>query len=301
MRRMKGIWINGYKNKDKLLKYLESTGIEIESGELKQVVGEYSWMGLVPLDSPVLKKIHKTDIFSDRIEYTNEDVLAAEMLFMEMPNVMAKGDTGPDDGNDYDYSDACPLCLSGARLIPPFRIRERHLPKKRPVAETHMGEFLVAGDLANDLSCLQGSSNWLVNVEESTSGSMLAWKYIYPKIILPKFDSSTLGISQFVSINDPSAACSMCKRDCYSITYDVAFQPVYRREGVVKSCLGMVSDRRHLPDVAGTYELAGLGTRPIGSRRQIAQPMIMISQRVAQIMMKHASKWIRLTPVVLLD
>jgi len=298
MRRVYGVWISGFKAKEKLAQYIESCSIRHRKCEIECVMGMYSWMGRIAEGDPSLAKVSKKYILSEDIEYSEQEILQSRLLYLEIRGVDSKGDTGPDDGNSYDYSFACESCLSGAILIPPFRLLNRDLPKKYSVAETNMGELLVSSIVANDLEIFTEKDNWLVRVEDFNNGSCLPWKLVQPSAILPKMNSKTKGFTQLTNRKNPSSACTICMRDSYGTTLGTAFEPVFSMNEVASSCVSWIALGQDVPDAACSQELVGPGMRPdISAKRRVAQPLIFVSQRVARVLRKHANEWIRLTPV----
>jgi hypothetical protein len=305
---MKWFSAGGYRDESQLLNDLRSAGVDSASGELSELMGTHRWTGeFEAADDRWVKLKERAEtrgrrpLVIERIDYTEEEVAAADLLDLQMPPVMAKGETGPDDGNEYEFSQACPLCLSGAKLIPPFRILHQDLPRRRPVAKTHLEEYLVADGLAAALNALPGSERWLIPVEDAKTRERLSWFAIVPSTVMPPLHPSTRGLKHETTLGPPSDTCPRCRRDCHGPRLDEALQMVYSRSEIARACHPWLKPGESLPDVAGTWELMGPGTRSVpGSKRQVATPYTILSQRVGRVFLEHAAKWVRLVPVALM-
>jgi len=178
----------------------------------------------------------------------------------------------------------------------------KDLPKKRPLSDTFREEYLVAGELADDLRALPGSDSWLVPVVDRRDDRPLPWLAMIPSAVLPRAHPSTLGLVRESSKHPMWTVCPQCERDRWGTRHDEALVLVYSRSALQRACGQWLSPSTELPDVAGSWELRGPGTRPdIPNARSVAQPLIkVVSQRVARIFRKHADKFVQLAPIELL-
>lgn len=316
MREVRWVWI-GFNSRELVDQVLSSAGVDPSEGDRIDGLGAYQWYGKFEVGDPrwrVLQanaraKGSKRGVVG-RTEYTEDEICAAEMVFLETtPDLTSRGDTGPDDGNEYDYSGACPICLSGAKLIPPFRVSARDLPKRRLIAETYMREYLVSGELAAGLLAIPGTEGWLVPVEDRRSRQPLPWLAIQPAVTMPRLHASTRSFEQSMGKN-PS--CRRCGRDHWGgSTHHVDKEGVeiidptvlvYSRKEMTGACGEWIQPGESVPDAAGTWELHGVGARPeFSTKRRVAQPYILVSQRVARVLRKHVGKWLNLLPVFFID
>jgi len=302
------IWIRGYKDRRRAEADLTAVGIDPRSGEWDFALDIHGWRGsFEPLDDRVSAlrdragRSHVKALVTESAEYTDGEIRAAELLEFQT-RVESAGETGPDDGNEYDYSEACSLCLSGAKLVPPFRIAERDLPKRRSIAETHAGELLVTGEPSGELQRLSGSDQWLVPVEDPKTGRRLPWLAVSPRATMPRLHPSTRGLKhETESTRECDNTCPRCRRDCHGPKLTEALVLAYSREDVARALAEQSIPADSLPDVASTWELMGPGTRPgISAKRQIAQPYVLLSQRASRALIDHVAKWVRLAPVALI-
>lgn len=304
----KWIWIRGYRDRRRAERDLVRASVDPAMGEWDFALGIHGWKGKFEVVDERWAKLRDLAersgvraLVSETIDYTEGDVNAAGLLELSAPPVDARGETGPEDGNEYDLSQACPLCLSGAKLIPPFRMDDADLPAKRPVAKTHAEEYLVSGDLADGLRRIDGSESWLLPVEDRDTRRALEWMAIVPEAVMPRIHPSTRGLKQTTGLGPPWDTCPRCARDCFGPRLDEALVLAYSRAEIRRACAPWLRPGESLPDVAGTWELMGPGTRQVPeARRQVAAPYIMLSQRVASEFRKRAAKWIKMSPVTLL-
>lgn len=315
MREVREVWV-GCKSKEAVDEVLSSAGVNPSEGSRIDGLGAFQWHGTFGIDDPRWRVLSaKARAAGDdrpvvgRSEYTDGEIRAAELVLLETkPESVSRGDTGPDDGNEYDYSEACPVCLSGAKLISPFRISARDLPKRRLIAETFRREYLVSGQLAVELQKIPEAERWLVQVEDKKSRQPLSWLAIQPGAMLPRLHPSTQSFEQSTG---RVSSCRRCQRDGWGgRTRHVDTEGVeiidptmliFSRKEMMRACGNWIRGGESVPDAAGTWELHGVGGARADGRRIVPQPYILVSQRVASLLREHVGKWLNLLPVFLID
>lgn len=307
------IWIRGYPNEDRVRAHLRKAGIDEGEGYFTPSgPGTVGWQGVLPADDnrwQVLQKLSRsTRVPPTVVQHTHateEELDTAELLLvLRTPELLAKGDVGPDFDSEFDYEGACPVCLSGAKILPPLRISSRALPKRRLIAATHGDDLLVTGELAEALRGVAGSEQWLMPVEDRKSRELLPWVSLQAVVTLPPVDRATSG---FVQYRDPTpgGGCKACGQDCWS-----GVPPIERRDGVeviVPKRLVYSAESVNplrggadcaLPALMFTWERCGPGTRPgISAHRQVARPYHVVGQEVASVLRQHVSKYVSLHPI----
>lgn len=236
----------------------------------------------------------------DRIEYSSTELNTSKFLQFYF-NVELKGEIGPSQGTQYDLNGACPYCKSGATVIPPFYIKPNALPKKRIIAATFQNVSLVSGCLLDELQSRPSSPNWLVPVADSKTKTPLSWAAILPQAILPRMDKSTKGFYRDKDVWEKGwGVCPECEQDCCGSSHNEPFQPVYSRSQIQKACKPFLFFDQEFPDAAATWERTFPGARPTAPDK-VSTPLVFVNQEVYQILRKHAGKYLRATPAILVD
>jgi hypothetical protein len=288
----KQVGVRGYLTREDGERQLEAAGVDPAMGEWNFGLGIHGWIGAFEISDNrwrVLQELAEragmATLRTERVEYTEAEVRSAELLYFRM-TATAKGVTSPDFGDTYDFSNACPSCLSGARLVGPLHIAPGDLPKKHPVAKTYLDELLIRADVADRLVEEGVEMEDLAEVVAQKTEKPLPWRHLRPRVTLPKLHPRT----QF----EQERPCPRCKRDGFAFRFEPYLVLHYSRAAILETCGG-------LPDLAGTWERWAPGTRPKSVRRQVAQPDLVMSQRYARSFADALGKWIVLEPVVLLD
>lgn len=286
---------------------LKSFNIETDQGSLVCAMGAWKWHGIFDTDDPRWKRLadweksngHEPFIVH-RIEYSDTDLRLSKFMEFDF-DIESKGDIGPSEGTEYNFTTACPYCKSGAIVIPPFYIKASTLPRKRSFAASYQHISLVHGELLEELQARPGSQNWLVPMSDSKSGDSLPWAAILPTTTLPRMEKSTKGFFRDVATGKNRwGPCPQCDQDNWSTTMKEPFQPVYSRSKVREACKPFLYHDQEFPDAAATWERTFSGARPTGPDK-VSTPLVFVNQEVYQILRKHAGKYLRATPATLVD
>lgn len=308
MRHIRNVGTGGVGHEADARAVLRALGIDPSEGNLLCVMGNWRWSGDFDVDDPrwrrlvewERKQIGREPWVVHRIEYSSAELAAAEMLEIGL-KTEPRGDIGPSQGTRYDLSEACPACHSGATVIPPFYIEARVLPKKRCVAATHQNVKLVSGALLDELASRHHSSAWLVPVADSRGRKPVPWAAILPRVTLPRLERSSKGFLRDTNVGPKSwGPCPKCERDMWHTTSKEAFEPVLSRRKIAEACGAFMVPGQMYPDVAASWERAWAGVRPNGLDN-VSVPFIFVNQAVYQILCKHAKKYLRATPVTMVE
>lgn len=301
----KNIWVKSFDTTDDMAKFFAHFSIPIDKDKCHLLFEKWSCWVRLPVSDPRLpallhrcKSTDKHTLIIESIDYTDAELTSAELLLLRY-TVTARGDAGPDLGNDYDYSQACSACLTGATLLPPFHFTPSDLPKRKEFAISHAEDVFVGGRLLKSLMLIPESSSWLAPMVDRRTGQTLDWAVLQAQVVLPRLHLATIGLKQEVS-HHFSQCCSHCQRDSFSTTFEPAFQPAYARNDITNACapLGGLA----AIDVFASWERLGLGTRPNDPNpRRVAQPFLYFSQRLAKLFLELAPRDVQFTPVRLLN
>jgi hypothetical protein len=292
---LKTLWTRGYKERRDIERLLTRADVDSSEGEWNVAVGIHGWSGCFEtndsrwkrLEDEIRKTGHSSSV-RDHVLYDDAEIAAADLLILQP--LEWKGQSGPDFGNEYDLTDACPRCLMGARVLAPFRVEDaRDLPRKRLTTATENAEILVQGVLALALQTIPGHEQWLLPVEEHKSGRPTPWRAIGPRSTLPRAHPSTRGLIQDRTPGPNKLwACDVCHRDCYTTTSD--FELVYSRREVEIACAQWLDTESGLPNVSCTWEGFGNGRRLEWEKNHVAMQYVVVSQRIARIFLESAPK-----------
>ena len=112
---------------------------------------------------------------------------------------------GPETGTEYDLSDACTSCGTGAAQVGPLRLRLRR-PPKHDIWLTLDHEIVVSEALAESL--ISRGCNCLEQVVASRTSVPLPLWQLRPQATLPRFSPATSGVVR-------ERPCPACDRDGY--------------------------------------------------------------------------------------
>jgi hypothetical protein len=131
---------------------------------------------------------------------------------------------GPKDGGNYDLTDACPVCGTGARRVDPIKLPSACL--KDRVSNTLKHEVVIPPRLVSALKAV--APQCLREIRDEKTGMPTSFFELIPEITLPPWGTATTGWC--VSEMDPP--CQKCKRDGFfnipkvplMLTYDQALR-----------------------------------------------------------------------------
>lgn len=202
--------------------------------------------------------------------------------------VAERGDAGPETGTDYDLSQACAKCGTGAVQQSPLRLRRADLSINRPIAQTYSHDLLINQELAEAIVSSVGGGVQLLPVCERKTGERLAWYQLMASATLPKMAEESRGIVT-------EGQCTVCKRDGHFVDPEY---PIY--ELVYRLTADQIAS---LPPISATWECFGNSNRvsdPPGTipRRVVhyARPLLIVNDVLANVL-RRASTKVALMPV----
>lgn len=207
--------------------------------------------------------------WDERLErtYTDRELRRSPLLVMT-PRV-EKGFGGPTHGTEYDLSDACPRCGTGARQTSPLIVDGLEVSSRQSLIQTLDREFLLAPELADRLRERGISGASLLGVKSARHGFTLPWTQLLPTFEMPPMHPSSTGIER-------ERPCPQCMRDGYFHDANHPLELAY-----TQSSLGS------LPDVVHTFERFGnSGLREPFCESHFASPLILISPDLYEIFRK---------------
>ena len=308
MRHIRSVAVSDRGGEAEALAVLAKFGVSPAEGRLLVVMGTWRWSGEFEVSDLRWRQLVDWERkrrgsepwVVHRIEYSESDLANAEILEVAFA-VEPRGDIGPSQGTQYDLTDACAACHSGAFAIPPFFLPAQALPKKRSLATAHQGVLLVSGALLDELAARPSSSMWLVSVADSKGRKPVPWAAILPRVTLPRLERSSKGFLRDTDVGPKSwGPCPKCERDMWHTTSKEAFEPVLSRRKIAEACGAFMVPGQMYPDVAASWERAWAGVRPNGLDN-VSVPFIFVNQAVYQILCKHAKKYLRATPVTMVE
>jgi rubredoxin len=188
----------------------------------------------------------------------------------------------PKDGTEYDVSDACPRCGTGAvqtsaLMVPPTERMGTGL-----LCQTHTDHVLVARELAVAFRKAGVSGLELRQARSQRGNKPLPWWQMISTYTMPRMGKQTKGIVREV---DSRWGCPVCERDMYGM--EPPTEIMYERSQV-----GSVT----LPDVVQTWECFGRSILEDDPERNLgrgfAQPLLLVNVKVFDIFrrlkVKHA-------------
>jgi hypothetical protein len=189
-------------------------------------------------------------------------------------------------GNEYDLSEACPRCGTGAARRSPLLLKQGDLPKSGDIVETGGGEVLVSPLLGQVLNEAKITGHHLDEVLAAQSQKRLCWLHLRSTFTMPRMSEATEG-------GDREDACTECGRDGY---FDSARDPLriaYDADAV---------DLDRLPDIVHTWECFGNShVTPPDDRyvpgARFAQPLVLTSPKVYDLFRRQKVRRLDFEPV----
>lgn len=226
-----------------------------------------------------------TDDYSVRRDrhYTVRDLSEAPMLWVTV-TLEPVGYGGPTYGTQYDISEACSVCGSGARQISPLILKAEDLPAKERVAATYDGEILFPEKVAKRLIDSGFDDKALGPVLASAGNRPLPWRQLCALAELPPMSAETKGIIR-------EGVCPNCGRDGYFHDAENPVEIRYDAKDV---------DLIALPPVVGTWERFGNSRllTPI-EESHFAPPLVIIKQQIYQMLRGTGLRGLAFHPVEL--
>lgn len=213
--------------------------------------------------------------------YTKPELQAAPLLCL-IVRTAPKGLGGPSCGTQYDLSQACPMCGTGAIQTSPLILKASEVPKKGIIFQTMHSEILVALTFAKVLKEARLSGLEFRQAQSFRERKPLPWLQLLAKQELPPMAPATRGILR-------ERPCPHCRRDGYFHSADEPIEIMYRCSDV---------DLDALPDVVQTYERFGNSaiTKPFKDSN-FASPLLLVKPRVFSIFEQHKVRGVEFVPV----
>ncbi|WP_153824900.1 hypothetical protein [Polyangium spumosum] len=168
-----------------------------------------------------------------RDRYTDDELEAARLIFMDVHDAMDGIFAGPRVGTRYDMSEACSSCGSGARQTSAMFVdgeRLQSLEGKR-AAPTWYHDILVdeklAGALA-DSGATGLSFRGVFAAFEKRAQFQLPWQQLYATHTLPRMSPRSTGI-------DLPQPCP-CGRSCFGTFWEIPPRLAYRASDLADAC-----------------------------------------------------------------
>jgi hypothetical protein len=195
--------------------------------------------------------------------YSDEELRRYRLLSLFITSAEA-GMGGPTHGTEFDLSDACSECGTGARQRGALALRKADLPKNVDLFQTLDGEVLASPSLAKALEGAGLTGLELRQAVGHRDGGALDWFQLLPVSEMPPWHSSSLGYER----EEP---CPSCDRDGYFDDPNVPFEIVYAQDALEAA-----------PDISWTYERFGNSiVREDFSASHFAAPRPLLSPRAS--------------------
>ena len=213
--------------------------------------------------------------------YSDDELMMAPLLAMSVTTA-PRGYGGPSYGTEYDLSQACARCGSGAVQVSPLVLRSSQIPKTGSLFLTLDFDFLFGQRLKELLAAEDFRGLELRQARAAKSQNALPWFQLLPRATLPPMAAETKGIVR----ENP---CPQCGRDGYFNDSEAPLEIVYRAEQI---------ESDGLPDIVATYELFGYSAlREVFTDSHFARPLVLIKPRVWAVLPRDAKKRLRFEPV----
>jgi hypothetical protein len=185
----------------------------------------------------------------------------------------------------YDRSKACPECGTGIRGTGTLMLKPREIPKRGLVSGVAGGSYLFHIDLVEECRNLGMKGVEFVPTTDR-AGEPTAWHEVRIARTLPPMTVESTGLSRGSTSGE--IPCSRCGRDGWFTQPEQPFTPAYQANSV-----------RMMPDFAESYERFGQGR--LATRLSdcwLAEPRIIVRQKVFQVFRRLKIRGVRFTPVL---
>jgi rRNA maturation protein Nop10 len=225
--------------------------------------------------------------WSERREYvyTTAELEAAPLLWFVV-RTAERGSLGPKYGTEYDLSQACPLCGTGAVQISPLRLNPSEIPRKGAIFQTFDHEKLVSPELAQVITNAGVTGLTLRTAQSYRDGTDLPWVQLVSSVELPPMSSESKGI-----IRDD--ICPHCGRNGY-------FNSAHEPTEIKYSSTQVVLDE--LPDVVHTYEYFGYSKIRVPFKTSyLAHPLLLVKPKVFKLFRQQKVRGLEFVPVDIIE
>lgn len=216
--------------------------------------------------------------------YTTAELRAVPFLRLII-RTAEKGRGGPTYGTQYDLSQACPQCGTGAIQTSPLILDPAEIPKGGAIFQTFQHEVLVSPALAQTLRETEVTGLTLDEVR-AKSGATLPWVQLLSTTELPPMAPATEGILR-------ERPCPNCGRDGHFDNAKEPLQIFYPASQVTP---------HSLPDVVHTYECFGLSRlREPFEQSRFANPLLLVKPKVYDVFKRQKVRGLEFHPVRTID
>jgi hypothetical protein len=211
--------------------------------------------------------------------YSDDELRRYPLLSLFITSAEA-GMGGPTHGTEFDLSDACPECGTGARQKGALALRKSELPTDAALFQTLDGEVLVSPSLANALKGAGLAGLELRQAVGHRDGGTLDFFQLIPVSEMPPWHSSSIGYER-------ERPCPSCDRDGFFDDPNVPFEIVYGKNALEAAA-----------DISWTYErLGNSGIREDFSASHFAAPRPLVSPRFVDVLRNEGVRNCAFLPV----
>jgi hypothetical protein len=219
--------------------------------------------------------------------YSPDEICAAPLLLFSCKKT-PRGYGGTRHGTEYDLSNACPECDTGAIQVSPLFLEAKDFPKKGDIFCTFSGETLVSQQLREALEREELNGLELRRAIAVKKGPV-PWFQIIASQVLPRMGPATKGVIR--DSHRLSQPCQLCQRDGFFGTVKVPMQIVYDANDI---------DAASLPDIMKTWEGFGKSVVNEGThKRWFAVHQLIVKQRFREVFEQLKVKGVEFVPVAI--
>lgn len=221
-------------------------------------------------------------------EYTDDELRSFPLLDLGVDREPIVG-ANCEYGTEYETTDACPHCGTGAVQVSSLMISLKGLPKKGLICHTAKGHILLGQQLADAVLAERITGVELRQAQLHGNREPLPWWQIISTYEMPKVSKASKNLGR-----EPlhGRSCSYCQRDMHCRMNNEPMDWVFDRHAV---------DPEGLPDIVHTWECFGrsfLQDDPVRDEvRGFAQPAILVKPKVLDIFRKLKIKHAVFSPV----
>ena len=220
------------------------------------------------------------DFFERREHVYSDDELRGYSLLSLFITSAETGMGGPTHGTEFDLSNACPECGTGARQQGALVLDKSELPTKVDLFQTLNGEVLVSPSLKNAVEGAGLSGLELRLAISHRDGEKLEWFQLMPASEMPPWDSSSVGYLR-------ERPCPSCDRDGYFGDTKVPLEVAYRKDALAAAA-----------EISWTYERFGNSAlREDFTASHFAPPRPLVSPRFLDVLRKERVRNCAFLPV----
>lgn len=135
-------------------------------------------------------------------KFTLEEAASSPMVWLAVERA-PRGEGGPSCGTQFDLSDACRECGTGAKQVSDLVVRTGDAPRSGGCWTTLSGEVIVSRSFAAEWSEVPGLE---LRTVQSVSGRKLPWTQLLATVDFPRLAAESRGVRR-------DRGCAVCERD----------------------------------------------------------------------------------------